>query len=191
MELAELVRATRSFRRFKEDTPLHQPTLDALIELARLGGSARNVQPLRYVTVLSEDKRAQIFPHLGWAGYLSDWPGPKKGERPAAYIICLADTSISNDPDHDLGIASQNILLGATAEGIGGCRIASFSKALYKEFNLSENMKILMVIALGIPAEQIELVNITPADDIKYWRDRNDVHHVPKRKLEDLIISKL
>ena len=185
--LHDLIRKTRSFRRFKEDEPVDRATLHYLVELARLGGSARNMQPLKYILVSEPGLNARIFPCLGWAGYLKDWPGPAEGERPSAYIICLLDTRLSNEADCDLGIATQNILLGASEKGLGGCRIASISPKLREVLNLESHLKLLLVIALGKPVETVVLETQELSDNIKYWRDGGGVHHVPKRALQEII----
>lgn len=184
-----LVRKTRSYRRFYQEVPVAVETLRELVDLARLGGSARNVQPLKYLLVDGPKKCNKLFPHLGWAGYLPEWPGPKEGERPAAYIICLLDTRLSSQADCDLGIATQNILLGAAERGLGGCRIASFTSALATEFHIPDYLQVLLVLALGKPKEQIVLTDIAPGDDIRYWRDQAQIHHVPKRSLTEIIIA--
>ena len=185
--LYDLIRKTRSFRRFKEDETVDQETLRYLVEMARLGGSARNVQPLKYVLVNSPALRAEIFPHLAWAGYLKEWPGPREGERPAAYIVCLLDTSLSQEADCDLGIATQNILLAASGKGLGGCRIASIAPGLREVIGLEDHLQIIQVVALGKPAETVLLEEKGPGEDIKYWRDADQVHHVPKRSLQEII----
>lgn len=185
--LYELICKTRSIRRFMEDESIDMETLRHLVDLARLGGSARNMQPLKYLLVKTPAVKAKIFPHLGWAGYLKEWTGPKEGERPAAYIICLLDTRLSNEANDDLGIASQNVLLGAAEKGLGGCRIASFSPKLRDVFKLGDHLQVLQVIALGRPAETVSLEELGPGGDIKYWRDADLVHHVPKRTLRDII----
>ena len=179
---------TRSFRRFWQAEPITIEILQELIDLARLGGSARNVQPLKYLLVNAPAQNAKIFPHLGWAGYLKDWQGPVEGERPSAYIICLLDTGITNEAECDLGIATQNILLGATEKGLGGCRIASFSRKLQNILDMPDHLQILLVLALGKPKETVLLEDRGPDGNIKYWRDENQVHYVPKRSLEEIIV---
>ncbi|MEW6594765.1 MAG: nitroreductase family protein [Thermodesulfobacteriota bacterium] len=186
--LTRLMAQTRTCRRFDEATPLSLETLRRLIDLARLGGSAKNLQPLRYMLVSEPALAARVFPLLGWAGYLHDWPGPPEGERPPAYIVCLLDTRLSRDGQCDLGIASQNILLGATALGLGGCRIASFSSRLREVLLVPPHFDLLLVIALGLPRETVRLEPLGPDGDLRYWRDAEGVHHVPKRALDDLLI---
>ncbi|PLX47805.1 MAG: nitroreductase [Desulfobulbaceae bacterium] len=186
--LNELMRRTRSFRRFQEEKRIAPEILSELIELAGLAGSARNLQPWRYMICRHKHHCRQIFPHLGWAGYLPEWPGPEQGERPAAYILCLLDTDICRNGDIDLGIASQNILLGAMAHGIGGCRIASISAALGQELQLPARLELQLVIALGYPAEEVIIVEPEERQDIRYWHGPAHDHYVPKRPLADILL---
>lgn len=189
MNLKQLVYATRSCRRFRQEQTIAIDTLHQLIDLARLGGSAKNLQPLKYLVTNEPAGNDAIFPHLGWAGYLPEWPGPAAGERPAAYIVCLLDTRLAKEAACDLGIASQNILLGATELGLAGCRIASISPKLHRQLGLAEHLEILLVIALGAPAEKVVLEAIEPNGNIRYWHTANQTHHVPKRRLADIIIE--
>ncbi len=190
MTIRELILKNRSCRRFQQNEKISRETLRQLVDLARLSASASNLQPLKYI--ISGDARinAKIFPTLAWAGYLTDWPGPAEGERPAAYIIILADKSIKYPIDCDHGIAAQSILLGATEMGYAGCIIGSVKREeLRKILEIPDHLAILLVLALGKPAEKIVLDEVGENGDIRYWRDENGVHHVPKRKLEDVIVQ--
>jgi nitroreductase len=191
--MQEIIAKTRTFRRFVEKERLSTAFLEELIDLARLGGSARNCQPWQYMVVNTPDMCEKIFPFLGWAGYLTDWKGPVPGERPSAYILCLLNSKWLNVPESlaqfDLGIATQNILLGAMEKRIGGCRIGAFSPKLAELFVIPEHLKISLVIALGKPRETVIIEDCSNDDDIRYWRDDNGVHHVPKRPLESCLIE--
>lgn len=187
--IKDLILKNRSYRRFHEEYKIKLSTLKELINLARLSASGANRQPLKYIISSDSATNKKIFPYLAWAGYLKDWDGPMEGERPSGYIIILGDKNISPSFGCDHGIAAQSILLGAAEEGLGGCMIGSIERNnLRNAFNISDNFEILLVIALGKPKEEIILEEMESNGDIKYYRDNKTIHHVPKRKLQDVII---
>ena len=186
----DLVQKNRSYRRFYQDQAISKETLRDLIDMARYSMSGRNMQPLKYILVCDPEKNAQVFEALGWAAYLKDWSGPVEGERPAGYIILLGDRELTQNFGVDHGIAATNILLGAVDKGLGGCIVATIRRVdLIKAFNIPERYEILFVLALGKPKEEVVVEQVGPDGDIKYWRDANQVHHVPKRSLDELIIG--
>jgi nitroreductase len=193
--LYDLIRANRSYRRFFQDVVINKETLVNLVELARLSPSPKNKQMLKYILSCEKEKNELIFPQLAWAGYLNDWDGPELGEKPSAYIIVVSDMDISPGPEADLvqtavGIAIQSILLGATELGLGGCIIASVKRQLLREvLKIDQRYDILCVLALGKPKEDVILDEVGVDGNIKYWRDDKKVHHVPKRKLKDIILN--
>jgi nitroreductase len=187
--IKDLIVKNRTYRRFDQSFAVGMDTLRELVDLARLSGSAGNKQPLKYLLSCDPKTNALIFEHLAWAGYLADWPGPDEGERPSAYIVMLGDKQISTSFDFDNGIAAQSILLGAVEKGLGGCMIASIQRPKLREkLNIPERFEILLVIALGRPVETVILETVKTDEDIKYWRDAERRHHVPKRALEEIII---
>ena len=189
--IADLIKKNRSCRRFYQDHPLELATLRELVDLARLSASAANLQPLKFVLSCNDEKNDQIFSCLKWAGYIKDWPGPPEGERPSGYIIIMVNEKESSEwIGYDSGIASQSILLGAREKGLAGCMIGAVNRKKLKDLlNLHEHFKILLVIAIGKPKEKVIIETVGQDNNIRYWRDQNDVHHVPKRKLDDVIIS--
>ncbi|MBC8504915.1 MAG: nitroreductase family protein [Anaerolineales bacterium] len=191
MNIRELVLKNRSYRRFFGDHAIDRQTLVELVDLARHSASGANLQPLKFFLSHTPEMNGTIFPHLGWAGYLKDWPGPVEGERPSGYIIILGDKSIKQNFGCDNGIAAQSILLGAVEKGFGGCMLASVNRRdeLMEKLGLPENLLILLVIALGKPKESVVIDPLAEDGDIKYWRDAEGVHHVPKRSLDELIIG--
>lgn len=188
--LSELVRRNRSYRRFDESWPISRESLRELVDLARLTASAANRQPLKYVLSADAETNARIFPCLGWAAYLKEWPGPAPGERPSAYIVVLVDEAITRDWWCDDGIAAQTILLGAAERGLGGCMIGAVRHGqLRAALGIPEGLRIRLVIALGKPAERVVLEPVPPSGDIRYWRDEAGVHHVPKRSLGEVVLE--
>ena len=190
MNMLEMVRQTRSYRRFHEEFSISMDVLKSLVELARLSASARNLQPLKFMLCNQKDRNELIFPELGWAGYLPDWSGPIPGERPSAYLIVLGDLTITSTFAYDHGIATQSMLLGATSLGLGGCIIGSVKRdRLREKLAIPDHFEILHVIALGKPKEIVQIEPLGPDGDVKYWRDTDGTHHVPKRALEEIIVS--
>ena len=188
--LKTLIQQNRSYRRFHQDVPITLEHLRAWVELARLSASAANRQPLKFVLSSTPERNARIFPCLRWAGYLPEWGGPVEGERPAAYIIILGDTHISANAGVDPGIAAQSILLGAVEASFGGCMLGAIDReTLRAELALPEHLEILLVLALGKPKETVVIDPVGENGDIRYWRDAQGIHHVPKRALEELIIG--
>lgn len=188
--LKELLMKTRSYRRFKQEPAPDLATLRSLVELARLAPSASNQQPLRYVLVQDPEKRAQVFSCLKWAGYLTGWSGPKEEEQPTGYIIILSDPKLSIKPGIDVGLVAQTMLLGARELGFGGCLLGSIDRPQVQEYlNLPEDLEIQLVVALGTPGEEVRLTTVGSDGDIRYWRDENDIHFVPRRLAKDQIVA--
>ena len=185
----DLVLKNRSYRRFYQDTPISMETLKELTELARISSSGGNKQPLKYILSCDPETNAVIFDQLTWAAAIREWPGPEEGERPTAYVIVLEDTTIGKaGVDH--GIACTNLLLGTVEKGLGGCMLATIrKKELRSALSIDDKYEILLVVALGKPKEIVKLTELEEGGDTKYWRDEDQVHHVPKRQLKEIIVK--
>lgn len=186
----ELVLRTRSFRRFDQGAPIDLETLRELVDLARQTASASNKQPIKYILVADSKLDAEVFEHTRWAGALSNWSGPAKGERPTGYILMLTDTDIRAEAGTDIGIAAQTIMLAARERGLGGCMLGAIDRGqLRAMFGIPERYKVTLLLALGVPAETVVLESVGDAGDIDYYRDEDDVHHVPKRTLDEVVLQ--
>lgn len=191
MDFLRLVEEARSCRRFVEDKPLSQEDLDWLLECARLAPSARNAQELRFITVSQGKICDDLFALTRWAGALKDWKGPEEGERPSAFIAVLMPESGGDLLCLDAGIACQTIQLAAASRNWGACMIYSFErKGAHELLQAGNDYRIVILIGLGLALEK-RVVEAMPADgSFLYWRDENQVHHVPKRSLAELIIKR-
>ena len=186
----DLIKRSRSYRRFHQSEYVSIETLRELVDLARLSPIEANFQELKYILLNNPEKNEAVFSCLAWAGFLKDWAGPKEGERPAAYIVILKDTTVMKRTGIGHGIAAQSILLGATEKGLGGCMLQSVDKdKLREQLNINDTFEILLVIALGKPLEEVIIDEIDNGESTKYWRDEDNRHHVPKRKLKDIIVE--
>ncbi len=187
MNIDELIKENRTFRRFYQDETVSVSTLKDLVNLGRLSASSGNLQPLKYIICNEKKLNEEIFQCLGW-GYPRDWMGER--EKPSAYIVILGDTKISRHYSCDHGIAAQSILLGAKERGLGGCMVGALKRDdLSVLLSIPPEFVILLVLALGKPKHKVVITEISADEKVKYWKDEDGVHYVPKRKLEDIIVS--
>ncbi len=189
-DIRTLVERGRSYRRFDQSKGVDRDMLEYLVDLARQTPSARNGQTLKYIIVNTPEQCQRIFPSLKWAGYLTDWPGPSEGERPTAYIVVLHDKQLGALNAVDAGIATQTINLGAVEKGLGTCIVAAVDREqLAQSVGLdTERFAIVHVVAIGTPVEEVRMEPMQNGE-IKYWRDEQGVHHVPKRELKEVVVK--
>ena len=168
MNMKELVRQTRSYRRFQESHAVPMEVLEDLVDLARLSPSGRNLQPLKFMPCNDRDWNARIFPELAWAGYLPDWPGPVAGERPSAYILVLGDQNLTREFGADPGIALPEHPPGRRRPGAGRLHhLVGERDRLPQVLGMPAHLEILLVIALGRPGEEVRLEPVGPDGDVK------------------------
>jgi nitroreductase len=191
MDIADLVKRSRTYRRFDASHAVTAQTLRDIVDCARFVPSGGNMQTLRYLCTNTPEWNEKVFSALAWAGYLPEWGGPVPGERPTAYVVIANDTSLRKvTPEVDLGIAAQTMVLAAVAQGLGACMFGSVRRERLRELlGLAPGLDILMVIALGKPVEHVVVEEVAPAGSIKYYRDESGTHHVPKRRLEDVLLD--
>ena len=190
MNIKELVKKTRTYRRFDGAYSQKNSELTELVELARNVGSGSNLQPLKYIVSSSGEMNSRIYSTLAWAGSLPDWPGPDEPERPTGYIVILIDKNIRDEADMDVGIAAQTILLGASEIGLGGCMVGSIQRSRLREIlDIPTHFKISLVVAMGKPVEKVVLEDVGPDGSTTYYRKADGTHHVPKRKMEEILIK--
>ena len=189
MDFMKLVEETRTCRRFRQDD-LPEGFLDSLVEMARICPSGKNLQPLKYIIIESEESKKKLFPHLRWAGALQDWDGPEEGERPTGYIALVLDRNISQSAGQDTGIVAQTMQLAASSQGLGSCMIGAFIKDKASEaLELDESQDLQLILALGYPSEKRVICDMK-GEDTHYFRDSEQVHYVPKRRVKDLLIKR-
>ncbi len=188
----DLVVKSRSYRGYDESRRISREELMELVDCARFAPSSVNGQPFQYLLVYEKEDVDRLQPLTGWARALPDMKLPHPGKCPAAFIVICQNTEW--DPNlnrylRDVGAVAQTMLLAATDMGLGGIMIGNFSPAKVSEaMNLPETIVPMLVVAFGKPDETIVLKEIETGESIKYYRDEQDVHYVPKRKLKDIVI---
>lgn len=187
--LKDLIFQNRSYRRYYQDREIPMDTLRELVDLARLSPTGKNQQGLKYILSNQSILNRQINDCLTWAGYIKGWKSPPEGEKPSAFIVMVRDIAVGSIWTQDLGFAGMSILLGAVEKGLGGCFLMAIDKKQLRELlQLDDNFEIEAVVAIGYPREKVVLEEMSKTGDVRYWRDENQVHHVPKRSLEDIIL---
>lgn len=190
--LRDLVEANRSYRGYDESYRFTREQLLGYIDLTRYTASSVNAQPLKYHIAYEKDEVDLIQSMTKWARALPQMTLPHDNMHPTGFVIICQDKDISDNLaryQKDIGIVAQTILLAAVEEGLGGCMIGNFVPDEVKEkLDFADNLQPMLIIALGKPNEKIMIEEIENGDSIKYYRDENDVHYVPKRKLEDIMI---
>ena len=185
MDVYEAILSRRSIRRFQQK-PIDLELLKKFVNAARLAPSAANLQPLEFFIVNDKEICSKIFETLGWAAYIKPTWAPSEEERPTAYIINLIRATKNQWYLRDVSLASENIVLATEEQGIGSCIMCKIDRDKIKKIlKIPDNMIVDSVIALGYKAEKSVVEDYE--DSVKYWRDENEVLHVPKRRLEDII----
>lgn len=188
----DLLKADRSYRGYDETRRITEEELKSFVDYTRYTPSSVNKQPLKYYLVWKKEELAKVQAMTGWAKGLPELTLPHQGMCPTGFIIICQDTRIDASLtryQRDVGIAAHTMLLAATEKGLGGCMIGNFGAAQVKEgLGLSEELMPMLIVAFGKPMEKVVLTEIEKDGDTSYYRDEEDVHYVPKRKLEDIIL---
>ena len=190
----EIVIANRSYRGYDESYKFTREKLEEYVDLTRFTPSSVNMQPFKYYVAYEKSNVDTIQKMTKWARALPELNLPYEGKRPTGFIVICQDTNIFANTNRfmkDVGIVAQTILLQAADDGLGGCMIGNFNAEEVKSIlDLSENLLPLLIVALGKPAEKIVITEVKEDGKTDYYRDENDVHYVPKRSLEDILINK-
>ncbi|MCR5370539.1 MAG: nitroreductase family protein [Clostridium sp.] len=193
MILKELITKNRSFRGYNEARQVSREELLDMVDCARLSASSQNIQPLKYYLAYQKEKVEEILSCTTWAKGLPELHLPFPGTHPTAFIVILLDLTIDEAMARfqtDAGIAAQSILLSAAEKGLGGLIIKNFRPAeLVKAMGTEETLRPMMVIAIGEPAETVVLEELPPGQSTVYYRTSDGAHHVPKRRLEDIVVD--
>jgi len=190
--IKDLAKKSRSYRGYDESRTIARAELLELVDCARYAPSSVNRQPFKYYLAYTRDQLDKIQPLTLWARALPQMKLPHPGKRPTGFIVICQETEW--DPDlnrysRDVGAVAQTMLLAATEVGLGGIMINNFNRVqVSAALELPEHIIPLLIVALGKPDEEIVIREIANGEDTRYYRDEQDVHYVPKRKLEDVIL---
>ena len=190
-DFLSLIKKSRSIRIFDNSRKISEEQLLNIVETTRFTPSSSNLQPLKYRLVVNGDEADTVRKYTRWAGLLPDYTGPGEDESPPAYIIICLDLDISSNEsvfNKDVGIVAQTMSLALCEKGIGSCMIGSFDKEkIHLYLKLSDNLIPKLILAVGYPLQNTVIEDAN--DSVRYYRDKQGTHHVPKRKLKDIIVK--
>ena len=189
--LIDLIKQNRSYRGYDHSRTVTREELLTMVEAARLCPSSVNVQPLKYVRAYTPDTVAAVQAETKWAKGLPELTLPHPGKEPTAFVVICQDTTIHDSLtrfQRDVGIVAQTMLLTAVEMGLGGCMIGNFNAGtLHAALGLREEIRPLLVVAIGKPDEEVILTDVENGAT-NYYRDDQDRHYVPKRSLAEIVL---
>jgi len=186
MKVNEAIVSRRTIRQYSQKK-ISAKDLDDMVNAGRLAPSARNLQPLEFVTVDSDGPMDLIYRSVVFGGQIKNI----KSRKPCAYIVVLLNVNLKGAwSAYDCGIAAENIVLAAWEKGIGSCILCDIDRYKIADIlRIPHDYNVEMVISLGYPGEVCvaEDAEIKKMDDAAYSRDKKGVLHVPKRNLSSII----
>jgi nitroreductase len=173
MDFFEVINTRRSIRKFKPD-PVQKEDILKILDAGNWAPSALDLQPWEFL-VVSGDRKNQLGHNYGKIvdDYTKDWDAaPDKAFMPrnefiqfanvygGAPIVLVVLTEGSNDPNYQKGYlesasaAMENILLAATALGLGGCWMLGpleDEKYLRRVLEIPDDKEVAAISPLGYP----------------------------------------
>ncbi len=145
MDVYDAIQKRKSIR-FYKPTPVPQEILMKLLNAARIAPSARNTQPWHFIVVTDAEKRKELSKGM-YAKFLANTP---------AVIVACGNIKTSSDwYAVDTSLAVENIILAATAEGLGTCCVGSFNEADVKKLlAIPDKFSVVMLLAVGYPTDK-------------------------------------
>ncbi len=171
MDVFEAIRTRRSVRRYTPD-PVPDEVLAELLSAAILAPSAGNAQPWRFIAVRDPKLREGLVAAAYGQTFLAEAPvvivvcadlerARRTYRERGETLYCLQDTAA----------AVQNLLLAATAKGLGTCWVGAFDEGKTAELlGLPKNLRPVAMIPVGKPAEVPQVRPRRPLTEVMEYR---------------------
>lgn len=156
MDLEQVIRERRSVRKYKSD-PVPEEKLKKILDAARLAPSWSNQQCWQFIVVRDPERKKELA-----ASMPSGNPAVRAvGETAPVTIVLCANPNESGHQDGkgyyllDAGLAMQQLMLAAHAEGLGTCWVAWFDEArARKACAVPEEYRVVALSPLGFAEKQ-------------------------------------
>lgn len=188
MEFWDVIDGRHSTRAYSEQA-VPREKLTRILHAAAAAPSAMNSQPWRY-HVAEGDARVDVGKLLAQATvHLTEYIevlGPERYEAAVEWYSSLGNAPVvigvsapRSETEFDVtntllsvGASIQNVLLAATAEGLGACNITFawwVREELGDRFGVSEDRDIVAIIALGYPSSAVQMASPPHREDVADW----------------------
>ena len=141
MDALKAILSKRDSRSFTEQ-PVDERDLDRILQAGRMAGSAKNMQPCRFV-VLTDTSHTE---ELAACGQFSAWIP----QAPVNIAIVIPE----DGRDFDAGRTAQNIMVASNALGLASCPVTMHdSECARRVLALPDGHRVSIVVAIGHPVE--------------------------------------
>ena len=189
MDVFEAIRTTRAMRRLDPSKPVSDEDLWTIIEAATKAASGGNSQPMRWLVVKDEAKRAKLgeIYKKSWAPVAqmyrartpaedttttrvlnsADHLGEHMGEAPVILVPCAK----GGDPG-SIFPGVQNLFLAARALGLGTTltTVHKLNEGEVREvLGIPEDVQTFALIPVGYPTGKWGEAKRRPVEEVTYW----------------------
>lgn len=148
MNVFEAFKVRRSIRKYKPGT-IPKEKLKMILDAARQAPSAGNRQPWRFIVVTDWERKRALAKAANNQMFIVD---------AGVIIVAVGIPEISKRWfDKDPMIATEHMVLAATALGYGTCWIGDFNEDEVKQLlKIPQEMNVITMLPIGIPDETPE-----------------------------------
>jgi nitroreductase len=160
MDAIEALKTRRSIRAYTAEA-VARNVIEEMVDCARLAATARNDQPWEFVVVTEREALGRIAGLADYGKFIAD--------AAACVVVLCKDTKYYLE---DGSAASQNMLLAATAHGLGACWVAGdkkpYAETIRKLVGAPEGYKVVSLVPFGYPAESPK-TRKRPLAEVLHW----------------------
>ncbi len=139
MDAYTCIRTKRDTRSY-EDRPIPEGSLRRILQAGRMAGSAKNLQPCRFVILQEVSKKKELAGCGQFAQHIVSAP------------IVVAIVLPEGGREFDAGRSAQNMMLAAWAEGITSCPVTMHhGTCALRVLGIPQGHRVSIVLAFGYP----------------------------------------
>ena len=145
------------------DRKIEKVKLEQLIEAARQAPTARAIEPWEFIVVTDKDKIRALAEITDHGKFMKD--------ATCCIALYCQDTKYYLE---DGAAATENILIAATALGIGSCWIAGdkkpYASQISKALDVPRGHKLVSLISLGFAKDKLKKTRKRKLVDLLHWQ---------------------